>query len=88
MTIAEAATKATAAAQQLRVCIHRGTEQIGGTCIELASQGQRILLDLGLSLDAGDQDPASLLPPSPGCCKKTQASWRSSCRTAMLTIGG
>lgn len=66
MTIAEAATKTVDAGQQLRVCIHRGTEQIGGTCIELSCHGQRILLDLGLPLDAGDQDPASLLPPVAG----------------------
>ena len=44
------------------VCIHRGTRQIGGTCIELACDGHRILLDLGLPLDAGDDDPASFLP--------------------------
>ncbi len=48
------------------VCIHRGTQQIGGTCIELACQGARILLDLGLPLDAGDEDPAALLPPIMG----------------------
>lgn len=66
MTVAEAATKTVDAGQQLRVCIHRGTEQIGGTCIELSCHDQRILLDLGLPLDAGDQDPASLLPPVAG----------------------
>jgi ribonuclease J len=48
------------------VCIHRGTQQIGGTCIELACQGGRILLDLGLPLDSGDADPASLLPAIAG----------------------
>lgn len=48
------------------VCVHRGTQQIGGTCIELSCQGERILLDLGLPLDAGDTDPATLLPPIPG----------------------
>lgn len=48
------------------VCIHRGARQIGGTCIELACQGKRILLDLGLPLDAGDTDPVSLVPPVPG----------------------
>jgi ribonuclease J len=50
----------------LQVCIHRGTRQIGGTCIELVCEGKRILLDLGLPLDAGDADPVSLLPPVPG----------------------
>ncbi len=52
--------------QSFDVCIHRGTRQIGGTCIELTCEGQRILLDLGLPLDAGDDDPASLLPEIPG----------------------
>ena len=48
------------------VCIHRGTQQIGGTCIELSCQGSRILLDLGLPLDAGDTDPTTLLPTISG----------------------
>jgi len=34
--------------------IHRGTQQIGGTCVELEADGARILLDLGLPLDADD----------------------------------
>jgi ribonuclease J len=34
--------------------IHRGTREIGGTCIELESDGARILLDLGLPLNAND----------------------------------
>jgi ribonuclease J len=38
----------------VRLRIHRGTREIGGTCIELESQGSRILLDLGLPLDAKD----------------------------------
>lgn len=61
MGVAEAA-----ATDGFQVCIHRGTRQIGGTCIELACDGKRILLDLGLPLDAGDTDPASLLPAVPG----------------------
>jgi ribonuclease J len=32
--------------------IHRGAQQIGGTCVELEAEGVRILLDLGLPLDA------------------------------------
>lgn len=55
-----------AAADGFQVCVHRGTQQIGGTCIELACDGKCILLDLGLPLDAGDTDPASLLPAVPG----------------------
>lgn len=38
----------------MRLKIHRGTREIGGTCIELESGGSRILLDLGLPLDATD----------------------------------
>lgn len=60
------ATEAPAAEGAFRVCIHRGTQQIGGTCIELACGPYRILLDLGLPLDAGDTDPATLLPDVPG----------------------
>ena len=60
------ATEALTAEDAFRVCIHRGTQQIGGTCIELAREGSRILLDLGLPLDAGDTDSATLLPDVPG----------------------
>lgn len=45
----------------MRGCIYRGTHEIGGTCIELESRGQRIVLDIGLPLDANaDETP---LPP-------------------------
>jgi len=36
----------------MRVCIHRGSKQIGGSCVEVESQGQRLLVDFGLPLDA------------------------------------
>lgn len=36
----------------MRICIHRGSRQIGGSCVEIESQGQRLLIDLGLPLDA------------------------------------
>ncbi len=38
----------------MKVCIHRGTQEVGGTCIEIESQGKRIALDVGLPLDAAD----------------------------------
>ncbi|MDA9432611.1 lactamase [Bradyrhizobium sp. CCBAU 51627] len=38
----------------MRLRIHRGTQEIGGTCIELECAGSRILLDLGLPLNATD----------------------------------
>ena len=46
----------------MRLCIHRGTEQIGGTCIELEADGQRILLDLGRPLDVTDADVHHAMP--------------------------
>lgn len=45
----------------MRICIHRGAHQIGGSCVELESQGQRILIDLGLPLDSEENTP-ELLP--------------------------
>jgi ribonuclease J len=49
----------------VNVCIHRGTKQIGGTCIELEQDGARLILDLGLPLDAEEATP-DLLPPVDG----------------------
>lgn len=40
----------------MRVRIHRGTREIGGTCVELEHDGARLLLDLGLPLDANPAD--------------------------------
>lgn len=40
----------------MRVCIHRGSHQIGGSCVEVEQDGQRLLLDLGLPLDAEYND--------------------------------
>ncbi len=48
----------------MRVCIHRGTHEIGGTCIEIESQGKQIVLDIGLPLDSDIQDVP--LPPVKG----------------------
>jgi len=36
----------------MQVCIHRGAREIGGSCVEIESDGQRLLLDLGLPLNA------------------------------------
>ena len=53
----------------MRIRIHRGTKEIGGTCIEIEAQGKRVVLDVGLPLDAPDADADAcdrLLPPVPG----------------------
>jgi ribonuclease J len=49
----------------MRVCIHRGSKQIGGSCVEVESRGQRLLLDLGLPLDA-EKDEKQYLPEIDG----------------------
>ena len=49
----------------MHVCIHRGSQHIGGSCVEVEAAGQRLLLDLGLPLDAGFDEP-TLLPDVSG----------------------
>ena len=50
----------------MRVRVHRGTEEIGGSCVEVeAVGGARLLLDLGLPLDADPGVPVPL-PGVPG----------------------
>jgi len=48
----------------LCLTVHRGTQQIGGSCIEIAHpSGVRLILDAGRPLDA-PEGAAGLLPPS------------------------
>jgi ribonuclease J len=49
----------------MRVCIHRGAREVGGSCVELECDGQRLLLDLGRPLDA-DLEAHVPLPPVEG----------------------
>jgi ribonuclease J len=49
----------------VQVCIHRGTKQIGGTCVEIDAAGSRIVVDLGLPLDAVESESA-LVPQISG----------------------
>jgi ribonuclease J len=50
----------------MKICVHRGTQEIGGTCIEIEAEGKRVVLDVGLPLDAGEYDEESLLPEVSG----------------------
>ena len=52
----------------MKLRIHRGTKEIGGTCIEIEAQGKRLVLDVGLPLDAPHDEGTheSLLPAVPG----------------------
>lgn len=36
----------------MKICIHRGAKQIGGSCVEVEAGRKRLLLDIGLPLDA------------------------------------
>ncbi len=49
----------------MQVCIHRGAKEIGGSCVEIISNGQRLIIDLGLPLDAKKND-AKYLPDISG----------------------
>lgn len=49
----------------MRVCIHRGAHEIGGTVVELAAKGRRLLLDCGIPLDA-EVGGAVAMPPVAG----------------------
>lgn len=52
----------------MKFCIHRGTQEIGGTCVEIESQNKRVVLDVGLPLD--DDAAATMdLHPVPGFAK-------------------
>jgi len=46
----------------MRICIHRGTREIGGTCVEVESQGKRIVLDVGMPLDMPRPDQMQIHP--------------------------
>lgn len=45
----------------MKLRIHRGAHQIGGSCVEIEHEGQRIILDYGLPLD-GNSDNEDLAP--------------------------
>ncbi len=49
----------------MHVCIHRGSKQIGGSCVEVGSSGQRLILDFGLPLDA-EENSAKYIPKISG----------------------
>jgi ribonuclease J len=49
----------------VRVKIHRGAHEIGGSCVEVEATGMRVVLDVGKPLAAG-RDEAVALPEVPG----------------------
>lgn len=49
----------------MKACIHRGSNQIGGSCVEIEHGGQRLLVDFGLPLDA-EENESRYLPTIEG----------------------
>jgi ribonuclease J len=49
----------------MRVRIHRGAHEIGGSCVEVEAEGSRLVLDVGRPLSAGRNEVVPL-PPVPG----------------------
>ena len=41
----------------MKLIIHRGTKEIGGSCVELKTASSRILIDFGIPLVARDHKP-------------------------------
>jgi ribonuclease J len=50
----------------MNITIHRGTSQIGGSCVELSSGDTRIIIDAGLPLDAESIDAPGVRLAVPG----------------------
>jgi ribonuclease J len=44
----------------VRVCVHRGTREIGGNCVEFEAAGKRLVIDIGRPLDASFDDQVEL----------------------------
>ena len=40
----------------MKIIIHRGTHEIGGSCVEIQSKKSRILIDIGMPLVKKDGD--------------------------------
>ena len=50
-------TPTTETTTQMQLTIHRGTHEVGGTCIELETTRTRIVLDVGMPLFDSDREP-------------------------------
>ena len=62
----------------MKITIHRGTQEIGGSCIELSVGKNRVILDLGMSL----------FQPRNKKEKLNQAALRDSTTSDLLKSGG
>ena len=46
--------------ERMEVTIHRGTNEIGGSCVEVSAGGTRLILDVGMPLMDSDGEPFDL----------------------------
>jgi hypothetical protein len=69
----------------MKVCIHRGTKQIGGTCIEIEASERRIIVDLGLPLDAVEADSA-LVPQISGLRERDPSRYGDPSRSRTIPV--
>ncbi len=42
----------------MEICIHRGSKEIGGSCVQVEAGGESILIDAGMPLVRGPKTPA------------------------------
>ena len=61
----------------MKICIYRGTNEIGGNCVELASKKTRVLMDVGIpliSMEQRDVPISEYKVPCAGLYKNEKAS--------------
>lgn len=46
----------------MKICIHRGTKEIGGSCVQIEASGKSILIDAGMPLTSESDSPP--IPPT------------------------
>ena len=46
----------------MKICIHRGTQEIGGSCVQIEAGGESILIDAGMPLTSNSESPS--IPPT------------------------
>lgn len=61
----------------MRACIHRGSQQIGGSLVEVESCGERLVLDAGMPLNPASVSQRKLLPDVPGMWAEGDGSLRA-----------
>ena len=48
----------------MKIKIHRGAKEVGGSCVEISSGTSTILVDLGLPLDFNSEKPTEFCLPN------------------------